>query len=309
MLLEDQLEPVARAIADFLSQTGGHAGSSWAGYDFREDLIPLARKKDDEVEYVRARNHQARLQLFNVHEVAPDPKTIVIHPSIVLESEPKATTSITINNLKNSEPSEPFVWNKEWRTGESEANAVEAGWQHESWGKASVSGGVEGVAEAEAEAGFKDVVSAAWSQQTGRTKDIKVGGVFPLSAGPFSLVEGFLRWNEQTLQRRIECYALQDFGIRMGRRSKHKRKPWGWNSGSPIEWASVEHLLAVMEHRGSVHHARYEYYSRKTLHPNYVRRINERRRLHIDRLTPPFMGADGIKIVIKKIETGSDGEE
>lgn len=300
MLLEDTLEPVAREIAEFLSQTGGHAGSVWDNYYAQEDLIPFRRVSDDLVEYVRAANHEARLRLFNIHEVDPDPKTIVFHPTIVLKSEPKATASITIDNLGNDRVSEPFVWRKEWKTGESESKAVEAGFSLES--TTTIEAGGE-ASQYKVSQEFKSVVSSAWTNQTGKTSEETTGGEFPLVAGPESIVEGYLRWNEQTLQRRIECYGAYDFGIQIGRRYKPKRKGWRWTSGSPVTWESLEHLLAVAEKRGSVHHARYEHYARMNISSEYVKRIRDKRLVHIDRLTPPFQGADGIKVVITRLDT------
>ena len=298
MLLEDTIEPVVREIAEFLSRTGGHAGSVWDGYTADEDLIPFERVSDDLVEFVRSRHHEARLRIFNIRETDPDPKTIKFHPTIVLASDPKATASISIDNTGNDRASEPFIWEKEWRTGESESAAVEAGFSLES--KTTISAGGE-ASQYKVSQEFKAVVSSAWTNQTGRTKDQTTGGRFPLVAGPESIVEGFLRWNEQTLQRRIECYGAYDFGIQMGRRHKPRKKGWRWASGSPVTWDSLEHLLAVAEKRGSVHHPRYQHYARMDVAPSLIESIRLKRRVHIDRLTPPFQGADGIKVVIKKL--------
>ena len=302
MLLEDTLEPVVREIAEFLSQTGGYAGSSWEDYFATEDLIPFERVQDDLVEFVRASNHEARLRIFNIQEVDPDPETIVFHPTIVLKSEPKATASITINNLGSDRASEPFVWRKEWKTGESEGAAVEAGFSLES--TTNIEAGGE-ASQYKVSQEFKAVVSSAWTNQTGKSKEEMTGGEFPLVAGPFSIVEGYLRWNEQTLQRRIECYGSYDFGIQMGRRHKPHRKGWRWASGSPVTWDSLEHLLAVAEKRGSVHHAGYQHYSRLTFPLRYLEQIRAKRLVHIDRLTPPFQGADGIKVVIKQLDSAA----
>ena len=105
-LLEDQLEPLARDIADFLSTTGGSAGSSWKGYHRNEDLIPLKRDRDDLVAYVRSRNHAARIVFYDIHEVDPDPDTIKFHDPIVLKSERKATASVELNNIGGTENQE-----------------------------------------------------------------------------------------------------------------------------------------------------------------------------------------------------------
>ena len=254
-LLEDKLEPCAREIAHFLVATGAPIGSAWDGYYRDEDLIVLERREDDLVEFVRAANWQARMRLFNVHETEPDPDSIRFHPSIVISSEPKASASVVIENLRNDRPSEPYVWSKDFGTGASEANAVEASVVNETWGEAKVTAGIK-VVEGEASAGFRTTLRAAWNRQTGLTRDERTGGRFSLVADPFSEVEGFLQWNEQTLQRRIEMDAKYDFGVQIGRRKKRKGN-WHWTSGSPSTWDSLEHLIAVAEKRGSVHHAHY----------------------------------------------------
>lgn len=305
MLLEDQLEPAARAIADFLAQTGGGAGSSWDNYTLHEDLLPLRRTSDTEVEFIRPTNNQARFKLFNIHEIEPDVSSIKVHPTIILASEPVAETELVIDNLRNSRASEPVTWSKIIKTGENELNAIKAGWENETWGKAEAKVSA-GPAEASVEAGFRNKLSAEWSRQTGRSHEETSGGVFPLVAGPHSLVRGQLVWNRQTRQNRVECDARYSFGIEMGRRSQHKRRGWSWRSGSPVRWDDIEHLLAIMEHRGSVHHARYEHYSRREIHPNYIKRLKATRLRHIDRLTPAFEGADGFRVVINELRLEAD---
>lgn len=299
-LLEDQHEPCARAIAHFLASTDAPIGSSWADYEADEDLVPLQRREDDLVEYVRASNHEARMRLVGIKEREPDPSTIVVHEPIVLSSVPKASASIRIDNSAAERESEPYVWTKEFATGESEASAIEASVVSETWGEAKVSGGIK-VAEAEASTGFRNTLTAAWSRQTGRTRNQKTGGRFPLVAGPHSIVDGFLQWNEQTLQRRIEMDAMSDFGVEIGRRRRRKGR-WKWTSGSPQWWESIEHLIAVAEKRGSVHHALYEHYARRFVGQPRIEAIKRSRMRHIDRLTPPFQGADGIRVVIANIK-------
>ena len=313
MLTEDKLEPVAREIAHFLTHNGVTPGSSWQGYDRSEDLLPLQRREDDLVEFIRASNNQARLRLLRIRELMPDPDSIRFHPAIVLRSEPKAEASITIDNLQGERESQPHVFHKVFHTGTSEADAIEAGWQLETWAtaSASASGGI-GVAEAEvsAETGWRSTLSAAWSRQTGKTRDEETGGSFPFVAGPHSLVEAYLQWEEQTKQRRIECDASYDFAIEIGRRSKPKRRGWRWNTGSPLYWDSLEHLIAVAEQRGRVGHALYQHFSTRVVDRDGIARIQAERLRHIDRLTPEFSGADALKVVIANLETieGDDDE-
>ena len=297
---------MARELAHTLVECLAPIGSSWEGYHRDEDLFAFGRKEDDLVEYVRSRNSEARLHLFNIREIEPDPKSIIIHPTIVLDSVPRANASVEIDNLKGRHRSEPYIWTHVETTGKHEQEAIEAGWEHESWGEAKVSGGVEGIAEGEASTGFREKLSASWSRQTGLTKESKTGGQFALVADPRSRITGFLQWAEQTLQRRIECDAKYDFGIEIGRRRKYKKRPWRWTSGSPRRWESLEHVLAVMARRGSVHHDLYEHFAHRATDPRLIHKIEALRVRHIDRLTPTFKGADGIRVVIEEVEFDED---
>ena len=78
MFLADTLEPTARAIADLIVQSGAPISGAWNGYVKEEDLIPLRQTQDDVLEFTRAAgkgDHKgyARLKLFNIHSVDPDP--------------------------------------------------------------------------------------------------------------------------------------------------------------------------------------------------------------------------------------------
>lgn len=311
MLLEDTLEPLARDIADFLCTTGGGAGSSWDNYHREEDLVSLERHRDDLVEYVRSTNHEARITLSNIRPVDPDPNTIVFHSPIILSSEPRVTASEEINNKSSREQS--YIFKKEFQTGENESNAVEAGFSTES--TTTIEAGSE-ASQFKVSQEFKLTVSSAWTNQTGKSKGEITGGEFPLIAPANTYVKGFLQWEDQTLQRRIECYGLYDMKIEIGRYQRYKkynarkaRKKWRyrWASGSPVYWDSLEHLIAVAERRGSVNHNRYRHYARyPNLNPVYMQRIKASRMQHIDRLTPPFKGAAGIRVVITETVTSND---
>ena len=292
MLLEDQLEPVAREIAHFLCQTGGAVGSSWYGYKREEDLIPLVRRRDDTVVYIRASNHEGRFVLSNIRSVDPDPKTIIFHNPIVLKSETKAGDTQELQNNTSAQQSMEFY--REWKNGEAEEAAVQAGFAVESTTKIEAGGEAS---QFKVSQEFKTTVSANWSKQTGRTKDNTVGGRFPLIVPPQTYVRAQLQWEEQVQQRRIECFGAYDFRIEMGRYHQKRKR---WTSGSPVAWDSLEHLLAVVEQRGLVGHARYEHYARRNLSPVSLWGIRKARRVQIDRMTPPFMGATNIRVIIQE---------
>lgn len=309
-LLEDQLEPVAREIAHFLQRANAFCGSSWRGYTRDEPLIPFERKRNDLIEFVRIKNKEARINLYNIKEGAADPDSLIIEPPIVLEEKTRATTTVEVNNLESSRPSEPFRWTKEFSTGESELDAFETSIQHETTTTASAEAGIEGVADAKVETTVRESFSAAYSRQTGITRSTTTGGEFALVADPHTFVRGLLRWSEQTLQRRIRMKADYTFGVEIGRRSKRKGR-WDWNSKSPQRWESLEHLLAVAERRGSVKHDLYKHFAETTLSRwalAALSNIKELRHQQIDRLTPPFQGADAFRVILTQVEKRSEEE-
>ena len=291
-LLEEILEPVAREIADLLVQSGASGASTWRGYTRNEPLKALKRDRDDQIDFVRSRNGDARLRLTKIRPVDPDPKSIVIHPPIVLESKPRVSASQEINNRTSEEQS--FIFKKEFKTGQSEESSVQAGFSVEH--TTSIKAGGE-ASQFEVTEEFKQTVSSEWSRQTGRSKEETTGGEFPLIAAPWTYVRGHLAWDDQKLQRRIECYGTWDFGIEFGRRRRVKRgrnRRWEWSSGK-VSWESLEQLLAVAQRRGSVKDDCYEYFAQHRASSKALERIDQKRRSHIDRLTPPFKGAASIR--------------
>ena len=92
-LLENQLRPLAQSVADFLCQTGGAAGSRWKGYTRNERLSNRKREKDDAIIFYRRKSTQAQLIFYDIIPVDPDPKTIVFHDPIILESKIKSSVS------------------------------------------------------------------------------------------------------------------------------------------------------------------------------------------------------------------------
>lgn len=321
MLLEDKVEPLARAIAEFLELAGIPHGSRWSGYRASEDLRPHKRVSDTRVDFVRTGGRdgwQARIALYDIREQEPDPSTIVIHPEIVLESKHKYGSTVVIDAYNSASPSGSKTLNIEFTDGETEANALSGAFKSEVWAttKASAEAGVEigpasAKASVETETGFRTSLEAAWSRTTGRTRDTKVSFQSEEFAPAWTRLEQRLQWNEQTKQRRVECTALIDCGILIGRRSTYKGK-WGWNSGSPLKWESIEHLVAVAERRGSVHHAGYEYFATHGLSGparDALERIKAARKIQVDRLTEPYPGNADIRIQIVDVAVNPEGGE
>ena len=311
-LVRDQMEPLAREIAHFLVLTKAARGSRWyhsGGYNREEDLIPLKQQTNDDVSYIREKQSEARIRLYNIVEQAPDPSSIVIHPEIVLASKPRAGATITIDNRDLGIPSEPHTFTQEFRDGESEANAVSASITNETWATASASAKVEAgpaSAEASVETGVRNTIEAAWERQTNRSRESTTGGIFPFRAPAHTMIQARMEWAEQTKQRRIECDAIMDCAIEIGRRSKH-----GWNSKSPARWESIDHLIAVAEKRGRVEHFGYEHFAGMTLNEEQLDslgRIKKLRLRKVDKLTDAFTGNADIKIAIVNMESVVEDE-
>ena len=263
MLLEDKIEPLVREIAHFLDITGAGAGSTWKGYRRDEDLKPWRRKKNDEVDFGRSNNTQARFEINKIRDLEPLPGTYIIHPEIVLEDKQKYGASVLIDNLNSDSESGAKTLSIEFADGETEADAISTSMKNELWATASVEAKVEAgpaSAEAKVESGWKNTIELAWNKQTGKSRDTKISFTSEESAPPRTKLEQRLQWNEQTKQRRIQCSAMVDFDFMVGRWSHGD-----WNTGSPVRWESIEHLIAVAEKRGRVEHARYEHFSRRIL--------------------------------------------
>ena len=314
-LIRDEMEPLAREIAHFLVLTGATAGSRWyhhGGYKRGEDLIPHKQSKNDEVWYSREKEWGAQIRLYGILEQAPDPDSIVVHPEIVLHSRHRAGATITIDNLDLAIPSEAHTFYQEFKDGESEASAVSASFKNETWAVASASAKVEAgpaSAEASTETGVRNTIELAWEKQTNRSREQTVGGSFPFRAPAHTMIQARLEWAEQTKQRRIECLAIMDCSIEIGRRSKH-----GWNTASPRRWKSIDHLIAVAEKRGRVEHDGYEHFAGMTLNAAQsasLVRIKKLRLRKVDRLTDPFTGNADIKISIVDMDSvaGQDEDE
>ena len=314
MLLHQKVEPLLRELIHFAVMSGVGAGSTWGHYNRDQDLHPGYQPSDEEIWFGRDGYNQALARVFNVHEVEPDPSSIVVHPEIILSHSQKTGATLTIDNLHADLPSEPQTFSPSFKDGESEHSAVSASMKNEVWAKSSAEAKVEAgpaSASASVESGWKNTIELAWNKQTGKTKEHTVAGSFPFRAGPHSLIVGQLVWDEQDKQRRIECDATLDFGFEFGRRRKRKSR-WRWVSGSPARWDSIEHLIAVAEQRGSVHHRGYQHFGERPLNAEQhacLERIKQLRRIHVDRLSEVYKGTADIHIrIVQRDEADTDSD-
>ena len=315
MLVRDQMEPLAQYIADTIVMNGHTPGSSWKGYtrstkDAWGDLIPLKQHRNDEVTYVWSQNHEARIILTDIRYEDIDPDLFDLSERITLASKLKATDTIPFRN-GTTEVQEGVVDHWE-ETGLNELNAVKAGFEKKVTTTLEASGGVEGIAEAKASVVDETTISASLERQTGRKTTSRSGGSFKFRFPPMTEGEARLTWSEDTLQTRIKGYRLIRCKVVIGRRHRYRkynsrkaRKEWreSWTSGSPIVFADVSDLIAVMEKRGSVNTPLFEHFAERQVNPAYVRNLMRLTRMNVDVLTDPFTGANKFKPEIVTSQT------
>ena len=252
-MLADVIEPTVRAIAHLIVQSGAPISGAWMGYDQREDLIPLKQTADDNLHFVRDKDRSARVELFNIHPVDPDPESIKFYDPVVQRSESKATATVEIDNRTGLTP-QSYLFKKSFAVGQREEAAMKNAFSLTS--KTTIGTGQSSPYSFSQE--FAATVSSEWSSKTGRSKDTITGGEFPLVALPGTMVRGFLAWDEQDMIRHVSCFGTYDLGIKIGRRwNKHKK--WRWYSGVH-QWGSIDDLIATAEGRGSVHFPLHEYW-------------------------------------------------
>ena len=295
-MLADEIEPTLRNIAHLIVQSGAPISGAWADYTAGEDLIPLRQEADDNLHFVRANEHSARLEAYNIHPIDPDPDSIVFHEPVIQKSKQRATASVEIDNLTGLTP-QSYLFKKAFRTGQTEQNAIEAGFSLTS----TTTIGTGDASPYKFSQEFSATVSSAWSQQTGRSSDTETGGEFPMVALPMTKVDGYLTWAEQDMLRQIDCFGSWGFGVKIGRRKKSGRKHrWRWYSGA-LQWDSTDQIIATAEGRGSVHFHLFEYWGRNRPAESMLNLVRIRPRIPQTRFVP-YKGADGIRVVINTIE-------
>ena len=307
MLLRDQMEPLAQHIADTIVMNGHTPGTAWDGYtrstkDGWGDLIPLTQTRNDEIIYVWNRNHEARIILTDIRYEDIDPSLFDMSERITLESKIRATDTIPFRN-GTTEIQEGKI--EHWEeTGNNELLAVKAGFEKKITISAEVSGGVEGVAEAKASYVDETTLSASIETQTGRKSSQRSGGSFLFRFPAMTEGEARLTWSEDTLQTRIRGHRLIRCKVLIGRRHRYRkydagkaRRTWreNWTTGSPMAFADISDLIAVMEKRGSVKTPLFEHFAGRDVDPAYMENLRRLTRVEVDVLTDPFVGANNFK--------------
>ena len=261
MNLQFTLAPLARDIASFLSQTGGHAGQCWAGYDGRnEGLDPLISGQSDILEYSRSRNREARIRFENVRMV--DPAEVFFRDPYPAEEKVVSGRSKEYTN-ESQDPHTLTFTKRDFPLGETEWQAVSEAWRNKDGGfPLSTS--------------FNDILYEQWKLGAGMDKETTIGGDFPLIVQPGRYVKAQLQWFERQWQRRTWAFGKYDMGVTLGKLIRSRRfnretsqYEWCeiWEKGSPIHWNSLDHLIAVAEQRGKPGWARYKHYQNRRLDP------------------------------------------
>ena len=299
-LLRDQMEPLARVIADCYATSGVPHDSAWRGYHMDEDLVVLSQPDDTNLWYVRPRNHEARIGLLDIRFEDIDPTNFDLDERIVLASETKSSDAIPFKNA-SSEVQE-FSLGRAQTSGSNESGAILAGFEKTTKVSAEVSGGIKGIGEAKASVVDETKIKAEYQRQTGRSLDDSVTGELLLKMPPWTAGEARLTWAEQTIQNRIKGYRqircrvvigrYQDYykTIALGPAKRHINR---WASGSPLIWPELSDLIAVLEKRGSVKTPLFEEYAqKKNINPVYAQRLKDRSRVNVDILTEPYKGSN-----------------
>ena len=309
MLLEDQLEPLARTVADLIVQTEHPPGSAWADYQRSEDLIPLRRWSDTAVGYVRERNPEGRIILEDVKWRELNPENATFHPAIVLRSVQRASDIVEFHN-PTSEVQGANITHR-IAVGKNELTSILAafGIKNTTSAEASVKDPT-GIAQAKASTTTETELRTEFSRQTGMSEEKEAGGTFPFRIAPYSGGEAVLTWLEEEQQRRVTGFREVDAKIIIGRHHRYRkynarkaRREWkeGWTSGSPYVWDSVEHLVAVFEQRGSVDHKLYHQRAREPIPRDHIKRIQAARSQNVDFLAPPFRGANRFRVAFESV--------
>ena len=323
MLLRDQMEPLAQHLADTIVMNGWVPGSAWRGYtrsmkDAWGDLIPRPQNRNDEIIYVWNRNHEARIILTDIRYEDIDPDLFDFSERITLASNLKATDTIPFRNATTEvQEGEVSHWEE---TGMNELNAVKAGFEKKVTTTVEASGGIDGIAEAKASVVDETTISASLERQTGRKSTTRSGGSFKFRFPAMTEGEARLTWSEDTLQTRIKGYRLVRCKVVIGRYHRYRkysarraRKTWreSWTSGSPMVFADVSDLIAVMEKRGSVNTPLFEHFANRRVNPAYMANLKRLTRMKVDVLTDPFVGANNFRpeIVASQTLLEREGDE
>lgn len=289
-LQEDLIRPLAQDVADMLVQTAP-VSERWRGYDRNERLPNEWRTSDTEIVYLRPSENGARITFSNIRWLDPDPTTLTFKP-IVLNSEPRA--EVRLNECNRSPVEQTLSFEKTFAVGKSESSAVEAGFSVTSTSTVEVGSEAAGWSATQE---FSSTVSAAWTNETGRTEDTTVGVSQDVVAPPYTCVNAKVTWADQELQYEITARQKLDANVRLGRCCKDRGR---FHSGA-LGWDSLDHLVAVVQRSpaASVQWALRDHYAaRGAVHPNYTARIEDYRWRTLTTLTPVFKGAHNIDVDI-----------
>ena len=295
-LLDEQLKPLATHILDLLTYTKAPVGSTCEGFDLADRLVVQDFPRSDRVNYRRAGNtkNHCRVHLIDIRWLDPDPKTIEFE-RIVLGSRQRAEAVLSqCNRTAVEQTFGPFE--KSFAVGQSESEAVEAGFSATSTTSVEAGGEVYGGTVSQE---FSTTVSAAWTRETGRTEEETTGISQEIVVSPYTCVEAKFTWSDVDLQYRITADQKADAKVEVGRR-RHRGGHWGWTSGSPRTWDSIEHLIMVAERKSpDPRLALFGHYREHGAAPKrHIARIRKAQRRTITTLTPRFKGAADIKIDI-----------
>ena len=241
----------------------------------RGDLIPQRQTRDDQVGYFWPIDGGAHVWINNIRFLPVDPSECDMRDRIVLASELRAREALPFSN-PTREVQETTITHTSGKGG-SEIKAITAGFSKKVTVSAKVSGGIDGIAKAEASVVDETTITSAYKDTTGRTYEESAARGYKLRQPAYTAGEGRLTWTDQTCQTRvrglqaidceIEIYwwkAYRKYDARKARKTTRHRK------SHRVVFQSAHQLIAMLEGRGSVHTPFFEHFAGRGIKPWHI---------------------------------------
>lgn len=284
----DDMEPIARAVGALVSDVHKQERFfRWGDYTMDEDLIPVPQTEDNLVQFTRAREPKAKMELFNIRPIGLE--GLIFHPAVVTHSEKKYGAVIEIDNRTGIEQP-PTALTREFARGETEMDSVSNSFSIRF--QATLGTGQASAVKAEAE--LETTYMREWGRQTGLSRESKEGGQLLAVAPADTHMEARLEWTESDLIRHVEGFTTLDCGVRLGKHARSSSRGWRWRGTR--RWSSLDHLIAVCERRGSVKFDLDQYFRHNLADSEALEVLKQRPRIRFDDW-PEFQGESHLKVI------------
>ena len=255
-----------------------------------DGLNALKQTKDDELWFSR-KDGYAQIQVYDIRVSGLN--DLDFGEPTVIKTENQATTSVTLDNLNGTVPLE-HDWSQGFDYSKSEEDSLLRGFEQ----SMSVTAGYEG-AGASVSATISSTFKEEMTKQTGTASGGDKSSGWPLTAPEYRKVEGFLTWDEQTLERHVTGRTTFDFGFRLG-----KRHHGHWDHS--LSWPSLGSLISTIEGKGSVKMPARDYFIDK---PISGKRLDVLKALPFGDYdqTSEYKGANAINIKVNTWKRDANG--